>query len=502
MKSSYVIVAMLAITCYRVYHLFFPKESCDLDPPIRLIRKTTTTTTTTLPPSHDHHGETGLDGSSSSTTTDIMNHTWNACDVFSLGYYEARQKFRMAARELGAEEVHLPIVVTKGNKIAEEDEEEKDEEEDYPLTTDIAILHGDLPGFLIHSSGVHGIEGYAGSAIQLALLKKGVLPPRSQRPTIILIHAVNPQGMKDYRRFNENNVDLNRNALPITTDYPGYIQNLWARKAKKEEEGKTMDDNPPSAAALGYEEFRPLLAPNDRSPIPWYDMTIGFWMRAIPALYKYGFIALKRTLVTGQYVDPSGPIFGGFQREKSIEALIEFVTSEQRKILTSTPSSSFSSTKGKVVWIDVHTGLGPLGMDSVKAENEDISLNEMDRWFPTSYHRSTAISEQNTAAFEGYDLTEGFLTTLMYQLSNKTALTMTQEFGTLPGVLVGRAMILENWFYHHISGDRVKDDDQKKLGRQLLQEAFYPQSTRWRSSIVRRGVALVMESIEYMSSMT
>ena len=82
---------------------------------------------------------------------------------------------------------------------------------------------------LIHCSGTHGIEGYLGSAIQLRFLHELFLqnaqrlcttdnvraPPTKNTPVkkVLLIHAINPYGMRHHRRTNENNVDLNRNVL-------------------------------------------------------------------------------------------------------------------------------------------------------------------------------------------------------------------------------------------------------------------------------------------------
>ena len=99
---------------------------------------------------------------------------------------------------------------------------------------------------IICSSGVHGVEGYAGSAIQTWFLREILREQQKilsnpDKPCdksnwdtrqIMLIHAVNPFGMRVSRRFNENNCDLNRNALtsdelrqaqardPTLTGYP------------------------------------------------------------------------------------------------------------------------------------------------------------------------------------------------------------------------------------------------------------------------------------------
>ena len=93
---------------------------------------------------------------------------------------------------------------------------------------------------VIHSSGTHGVEGYLGSAVQVRFLHELLLrsgtdddavddrrsPSASSSHSsstcftrgnavrkVLLIHSVNPYGMRHHRRTNENNVDLNRNVL-------------------------------------------------------------------------------------------------------------------------------------------------------------------------------------------------------------------------------------------------------------------------------------------------
>ena len=79
-----------------------------------------------------------------------------------------------------------------------------------PLTIDIAWLGSLSPKrVLLHTSGVHGVEGFAGSAIQLKILEDPPKPPADC--AIILVHILNPCGMAWLRRYNETNVDLNRN---------------------------------------------------------------------------------------------------------------------------------------------------------------------------------------------------------------------------------------------------------------------------------------------------
>ena len=57
---------------------------------------------------------------------------------------------------------------------------------------------------VIHSAGTHGVEGFAGSAIQLNLLREMILQSTEEQSStekpyvrkILLIHAVNPFGSK------------------------------------------------------------------------------------------------------------------------------------------------------------------------------------------------------------------------------------------------------------------------------------------------------------------
>src|SRR5438128_436045 len=64
---------------------------------------------------------------------------------------------------------------------------------------------------LVHSSGIHGVEGFAGSAIQLQIID--ALPAIAENAALVLVHVLNPYGMAWLRRVNEENVDLNRNCL-------------------------------------------------------------------------------------------------------------------------------------------------------------------------------------------------------------------------------------------------------------------------------------------------
>jgi hypothetical protein len=119
---------------------------------------------------------------------------------FSESYYQARALFRARTEAAGAQLFSLPLEHLQA----------------LDLTVDVAVLPGASDHVLLHISGTHGVEGFAGSAIQAALLERAASSPSSsggQKPTVIFVHALNAYGFAKLRRFNEHGVDLNRNWL-------------------------------------------------------------------------------------------------------------------------------------------------------------------------------------------------------------------------------------------------------------------------------------------------
>lgn len=65
-------------------------------------------------------------------------------------------------------------------------------------------------------SATHGVEGFAGSACILDLLRTGAareLPPDT---ALLLVHAINPWGFAWIRRTTAEGVDLNRNFVDFS----------------------------------------------------------------------------------------------------------------------------------------------------------------------------------------------------------------------------------------------------------------------------------------------
>ena len=91
----------------------------------------------------------------------------DCADGFAPSYFHARQAFRAAAAEAGADATVLPVHTDPATGL------------EYTIDVavfpaDAAAAGGDAAGapLLVHMSGVHGVEGFAGSAVQVAALRE------------------------------------------------------------------------------------------------------------------------------------------------------------------------------------------------------------------------------------------------------------------------------------------------------------------------------------------
>lgn len=365
----------------------------------------------------------------------LDNTSQSSCRFFSETYEEARSKFRQACH--GAE-LHTFQVI-----------------DDY--TMDICVLNGSLPGVLVHTSGFHGVEGYAGSAIQVAWLS--LFAKKQNHPSIIFVHAVNPYGMAHYRRPNENNVDLNRNGL-----HPDQWKN-------------SLERDPNIANYQDFDEglFNPRRAPTD------VDRYFRIWIQAAWAIYQHGLSKLKPAMVTGQYHYDKGIFYGGRELQPSLLILWEFL------------ETRLSQNKQTLTMIHVHTGLGPSGEDTLLGllgESGGIPpTHELATTFTGSHIPNLAHGAANNVA-AGYDLVlgtaEGFFAPLRKKDSDWI---LTQEFGTIPTMLVGISLILENMAHHYLP---EKDAKEWTL---LTRRAFYKRTPTWRRQVILRGVRVLNQAI-------
>ena len=345
-----------------------------------------------------------------------------ASEHFSPDYVTARSRFRRAVESSGG---RLRVLNLNARGPAGED-----------LTIDIGWFGNPAPRrVLLHSSGLHGVEGFPGSAIQLQLLEK--LPAIPDDGAIVLVHVLNPYGMTWLRRFNENNVDLNRNFLAGDEDYAG--------------------------APESYAKLNTFLNP---STLPSADF---FYLRAVGLILRHGMSTLKQAVAGGQYEYPNGLFFGGKRLEQGPQLYQDFIGEHLDKA-------------EKVVAIDVHTGLGPFGEDSLL-----VATKEHDKMREILGERVQPREPEEGVA---YRTSGGHYSMLPRLLPEAEIHFVCQEFGTYHAVRVLHALREENRWHQHGKGS-VDHPTKRKL-----RDAFGPRDATWRRSVLRRGAELIVEAVE------
>lgn len=302
---------------------------------------------------------------------------------------------------------------------------------DSELGIDVARLGApDAARVLLHSSGLHGVEGYAGSAIQLATLERPPAVPAGC--ALVLVHALNPYGMTWLRRVNENNVDLNRNFLGA---------------------GERWEGAPPL-----YSTLDPLLNP----PTP--AGTDRFWLRLGAMALRHGPRALKQAIAEGQYEFPRGLFFGG----RSLEAGPRLYLDSLRHSLAGAEY---------LLAIDLHTGLGPRGRETIVLEAGvgTTPAAELARGL------SKPLIEPGRSA---YRIRGGMGGALPAAVPGARVDFLLQEIGTRPVHAVLAALREENRCHHH--GASLAHP-----AKRALLEAFCPASPAWRRQAVENGTRLV-----------
>ncbi len=336
---------------------------------------------------------------------------------FSPDYAAASHRFCEHARAAGARMHRIEIAARGPNGES--------------LGIDIAWFGAQAPKrVLVHSSGLHGVEGFAGSAIQMQFLNDAPqLPPDA---AVVLVHILNPYGMVYLRRVNESNVDLNRNFR-----------------------------NPGSYSGAPPLYFNSFLNP---ASAPSFDF---FRARAAFLVARHGMAALKQSIAGGQCDFPRGLFFGGSKLE---EGPARYTTFLQEMLVTAE----------QAIFIDVHTGLGKFGDDLLLVEYED--LDQLRRTFG---ERVTAMQPQDSSAYR----IEGGIESMLFRLFPKRRpVFIGQEFGTYGGLKVLHALREENRWHHF--GNATLDHYTKKN----IKEAFCPNSERWRSAVLSRGRELLQQA--------
>lgn len=328
-----------------------------------------------------------------------------------------------------------------------------------PLATDVARF-GAAPGeadeVVLVLSGVHGVEGHAGSALQRDLIASGRLGALPARTAVVLVHAANPYGMAWWRRVDAANIDVNRNFVDFA-DLPA---------------------NPL------YGEVDHLLNPTR----PTLDLDDTSFVTELFEFYgRVGDHVGMKTLNGGQYDRPTGVQFGGQE------------ASWTRRTLEAIWTEHLAGAR-TAVNLDIHTGLGPMGRLTVfqTADPHEPAAERGRAWYPE--HLYCAPRTQHDPIDHGL-LGPGFDTWAAGRAAGPggemlDTATFVVEFGTLDVVHGVTAFRADNWLHHH--GDPASEQG-RRIAR-LMQEMFFVDDEGWRTQVADQGEMALHTALDALAT--
>lgn len=358
-------------------------------------------------------------------------------EFFSPSYGGARQAFLGGAREHRANVRSYPI--HERGPLGEE------------LAIDTAYVGPSQPGrMLVVSSGIHGVEGFLGSAVQQQLWQdqlRGLSLPSDTG--LLAIHALNPFGFAHIRRVNENNVDLNRN---FCVHPEGHSQNA------------------------GYDLYYDVLNPKDLDPDAEQERLVRLGQIA----QEEGLAKMQAIISSGQYKHPTGIQFGGAREEPENTHLRAIVRDQLKGI-------------PKVAWVDFHTGLGV---------SATVEMMFADRPEDAGFARGQRFYGERARSIRGGDSVSADLSGVLaygveQELGPETELTMAMaEFGTHNPLRVFMAFRADNWLVQH--GDLGSEQAQQIKAE--LKEAFSPAAAEWQTEVLRVGADVIDKALRGLTS--
>ena len=309
------------------------------------------------------------------------------------------------------------------------------------LYTDAALVgRADAENVVVVTSSTHGVEGFAGSGIQVGLLRDPRAPKPLPDTALLLIHTINPYGMAWLRRENEDNVDLNRNFV--------------------DHEGGNYPENDL------FEELVEHLVPE-----VWNDDTFDRYKAAIGALNeRYGEVPVRKAMHKGQYRHPDSIHYGGNKATWSNRTLAKIC-------------GEFLGAARRGAMVDVHTGLGPYGYGELMTPSKpgERVYDLLFDWYGEQVHSTTA----GASAYAGSK--GSILAGFKPPVASLEWAAVGLEYGTREREHMRRCMLANAWLHAH--GD--PDSDLGRAIKRDVKDASYPDEEEWKTLVWERGKEVV-----------
>lgn len=368
----------------------------------------------------------------------MHEHMPQPSTLFSPDYNTARARFLQAAASAGAsiQTSELSCGQDLGSATPNK------------LAIDVATIGPEASLTVLVSSGLHGVEGFFGSAIQLAILEQLAEANSTKansetlgRCRVVLVHALNPFGFSEIRRTNEDNVDLNRNFVSSSDDYLG--------------------------APTAYTQLDKLLNPS-HAPKK-FDF---FLAKALFVIARHGMQSIKQAVAGGQYEFPRGLFFGGHRPSETMRIV-------QRECTSWVGSSSH------VTHIDLHSGLGAFGSYRLLLNATESASSQ--RWYANKFG-SDHLETMDGSATTAYRVSGMFGEWMQERFKNIDYRFAGAEFGTYSPLRVIAALRKENQLHHHTPATPANKTLQPAKAELL--ECFCPSDTDWRTATIATGLKI------------
>lgn len=323
------------------------------------------------------------------------------------------------------------------------------------LTEGLTVDHVYLPPtrskkrLFVMISGVHGLEGYAGAAVQSLFMQK-VLPRLDRSEAgFLLIHALNPYGFKYHTRSTENHVNLNRNCSSHDEHY---------RQVNAGSVGLSRRFIPRTPVSSEICQMIHNLINTD-GRIQFEDVSLDDFIK---------------TVGVGQFEDPMGLEFGGFAPEPQIREL----TAKLRELMPGYED---------IVLFDMHTGLGHRGRLHLLTGDVDRAVDPglfAEMFKP---QEDAEVYDFTSADSEGFYKTSGATNNLFPELATmqQRVCALTWEFGTIGHSLENQIDSLNRWLIEHqgLFAGYVDTAVEKRV-KDLYLDKFRPADVEWEKMIL------------------
>lgn len=359
--------------------------------------------------------------------------TRSALDLFSVDYQQARATFLQQIQSLACFFRHIPFEYPAKGPLNE------------TLFSDCLWLGPlDADKILILISGTHGVEGFAGAAIEADFLQQ-IQAVSNNLPNgfgVLIIHALNPWGFAWLRRCDHEGIDLNRNFIDFSQSFPNN---------------------------RGYQELEPYLIPLHIDRQTADQALVSYEL-------KQGRLAYESAMSAGQYTNADAPFYGGIA-PSSGRRIIEQLMQE------------FNLASRRLAVIDLHSGLGPYGYGEIICDHPHNSghMRTAKKWYGHAVTEPAAGTSSSVPKF-------GLLDYAWQAIMNEGSCFVTLEFGTFSTHELFR-VIRDDHILHTMHKSLEWNAHATQTIKRAIRHHFYPDCDDWKEMVLLRARQVINQAL-------